>query len=84
MPFPGAVMASGGLTTRSTRAALLGLRGELQLYANSDQHKLRIAGASTLKPVVDGADIMVIRELTGGIYSANPKELRSETESVLA
>ena len=31
-------------------------------------------GASTLKPeVVDGADIMVIRELTGGIYFGQPK-----------
>ena len=56
--------------------ALLGLRGELQLYANLRPAKIygELVGASTLKPeVVDGADIMVIRELTGGIYFGQPK-----------
>ena len=56
--------------------ALLGLRGELQLYANLRPTQIygELVGASTLKPeVVDGADIMVIRELTGGIYFGQPK-----------
>ena len=56
--------------------ALLGLRGELQLYANLRPAQIygELVGASTLKPeVVDGADIMVIRELTGGIYFGKPK-----------
>ena len=56
--------------------ALLGLRGELQLYANLRPAQIygELVGASTLKPeVVDGADIMVIRELTGGIYFGQPK-----------
>ena len=67
--------------------ALLGLRGELQHYANLRPAQIygELVGASTLKPeVVDGADIMVIRELTGEFTLANPKELRSETESALA
>ena len=56
--------------------ALLGLRAELQLYANLRPAQIygELVGASTLKPeVVDGADIMVIRELTGGIYFGQPK-----------
>ena len=56
--------------------ALLGLRGELQLYANLRPAQIygELVGASTLKPeVVDGADIMVIRELPGGIYFGQPK-----------
>lgn len=55
---------------------LLGLRKELQLFAN-----LRpaicfaaLAGASTLKQeVVAGLDIMIIRELTGDIYFGEPR-----------
>jgi 3-isopropylmalate dehydrogenase len=48
----------------------------LQLYANLRPAQIygELVGASTLKPeVVDGADIMVIRELTGGIYFGQPK-----------
>ena len=55
--------------------ALLGLRRELQLYANLRPAQIygELVGASTLKPeVVAGADIMVIRELTGGIYFGQP------------
>lgn len=52
--------------------ALLGLRGELGLYANlrpATLHK-SLADACPLKPelVKDGVDIMVVRELTGGMY----------------
>ncbi len=52
--------------------ALLGLRGALGLYANlrpATLHKA-LAGACPLKPelVADGVDIMVVRELTGGMY----------------
>ena len=56
--------------------ALLGLRGELQLYANLRPAQIYgdLVSASTLKAeVVEGADIMVIRELTGGIYFGKPK-----------
>lgn len=52
--------------------ALLGLRKELGLYANLRPATVypQLAGASPLKDRVleGGADIMVVRELTGGIY----------------
>lgn len=52
--------------------ALLGLRGELGLYANLRPATLHDAlkDACPLKPelVSGGVDIMVVRELTGGMY----------------
>lgn len=56
--------------------ALLGIREALGLYANLRPAKLypSLADASTLKrEVVDGIDILVVRELTGGIYFGKPK-----------
>jgi 3-isopropylmalate dehydrogenase len=52
--------------------ALLGLRGELGLYANLRPALLNkeLKDACPLKPEIvgDGIDIMVVRELTGGMY----------------
>lgn len=51
--------------------ALLPLRKEMGLYANLRPAKVfpALVNASTLKPeVVSGLDIMVVRELTGGLY----------------
>jgi 3-isopropylmalate dehydrogenase len=56
--------------------ALLGLRQELGLFANLRPVKLfsALAAASTLKTdVVEGTDLLVVRELTGGIYFGQPK-----------
>ena len=56
--------------------ALLGIREALGLYANLRPAKLypNLAEASTLKKeVVEGIDILVVRELTGGIYFGKPK-----------
>jgi 3-isopropylmalate dehydrogenase len=56
--------------------ALLGLREQLGLYANLRPAKLypMLADASTLKrEVIEGIDILVVRELTGGIYFGKPK-----------
>lgn len=50
---------------------LLGIRKELGLYTNLRPVQIfpALAGASTLKPeVVDGVDMMIVRELTGGLY----------------
>ena len=59
-------------------AGLLRLRKELELFAN-----LRpaicypaLAGASSLKrEVIEGLDILIVRELTGGVYFGEPKEI---------
>jgi len=55
---------------------LLGLRSELGLFANLRPAILypQLADASTLKAdVVAGLDIMIVRELTGGIYFGQPR-----------
>jgi 3-isopropylmalate dehydrogenase len=59
-------------------AGLLRLRKDLALFAN-----LRpaicypaLAASSSLKPeVVEGLDIMIVRELTGGVYFGEPKTI---------
>ncbi len=58
---------------------LLGLRAGLGLFANLRPAILypQLAAASTLKPeVVSGLDIMIVRELTGGIYFGTPRGIR--------
>lgn len=59
---------------------LLGLRSELGLFANLRPAILypQLAAASSLKPeVVAGLDIMIVRELTGGIYFGEPRGIRT-------
>jgi 3-isopropylmalate dehydrogenase len=59
---------------------LLGLRSELKLFANLRPAMLypQLAAASTLKPeIVAGLDIMIVRELTGGIYFGQPRGVRT-------
>ncbi len=59
---------------------LLGLRAELKLFSNLRPAILypQLADASTLKPeVVSGLDIMIVRELTGGIYFGQPRGVRT-------
>ncbi len=59
---------------------LLGLRSELQLFSNLRPAMLypQLASASTLKPeLVAGLDIMIVRELTGGIYFGKPRGIRT-------
>ena len=56
--------------------ALLGLREQLGLFANLRPAKLypMLAEASTLRrDVIEGLDLLVVRELTGGIYFGKPK-----------
>ncbi len=59
---------------------LLALRAELGLFSNLRPAVLfpQLAEASTLKPeVVSGLDIMIIRELTGGIYFGQPRGIET-------
>jgi 3-isopropylmalate dehydrogenase len=58
---------------------LLGLRLELELFANLRPAILypQLAAASSLKPeVVSGLDLLIVRELTGGIYFGKPRGVR--------
>jgi 3-isopropylmalate dehydrogenase len=55
---------------------LLGLRGGLGLYANVRPVKVypALVGASALKPeVLAGVDMIILRELTGGLYFGKPQ-----------
>ena len=59
---------------------LLGLRSELELFSNLRPAILypQLANASSLKPeIVSGLDIMIVRELTGGIYFGQPRGIRT-------
>lgn len=50
---------------------LLGIRKELGLYANLRPVRIfkALADASTLKSeIIDGVDLLIVRELTGGLY----------------
>ena len=55
---------------------LLGIRSQLGLFANLRPAMLypQLVASSTLKPeVVSGLDIVIVRELTGGIYFGQPR-----------
>jgi 3-isopropylmalate dehydrogenase len=58
---------------------LLGLRSVLGLFSNLRPAILypQLADASSLKPeLVSGLDLMIVRELTGGIYFGQPRGIR--------
>ena len=68
---------------RPEGAALLGLRKNLGLYANLRPAVLYSAlkDASTLKPeVIEGIDLLVVRELTGGLYFGEKRREQTEDQ----
>lgn len=63
-------------SSQRPEAGLLGLRAGLGLFANLRPAQIlpQLIDSSTLKKeVVEGVDIMVVRELTGGIYFGKPR-----------
>lgn len=70
-------------TSRRPEKGLLGLRSQLGLFANLRPAILypQLASASSLKPeVVSGLDILIVRELTGGIYFGQPRGIRTRED----
>jgi 3-isopropylmalate dehydrogenase len=60
-------------------AGLLRLRKDLELFANLRPAIVypALADSSSLKrELVEGLDILIVRELTGGVYFGEPKEIR--------
>ena len=58
---------------------LLGIRSQLDLFGNLRPAILypQLVDASSLKPeIVAGLDILIVRELTGGIYFGQPRGVR--------
>jgi 3-isopropylmalate dehydrogenase len=59
---------------------LLQIRSSLELFGNLRPAILypQLADASSLKPeIVSGLDILIVRELTGGIYFGEPRGIRT-------
>ena len=59
---------------------LLAIRSNLELFANLRPAMLypQLAEATSLKPeIVSGLDILIVRELTGGIYFGQPRGIRT-------
>ena len=67
--------------------ALFRLRKELELFANLRPVRPfdALLNASTIKPeVLQGTDLLVVRELTGGLYFGKPSEIRETPEGYVA
>jgi len=59
-------------------AGLLRLRKELDLFANLRPaicYPALVSASSLKAELVDGLDIMIVRELTGGVYFGEPKQI---------
>lgn len=60
-------------------SGLLALRADLGVYANLRPVQVWNPEASPLKPAyVSGLDVLMVRELTGGIYFGQPRGIREE------
>ncbi|SET04875.1 3-isopropylmalate dehydrogenase [Salinibacillus kushneri] len=65
---------------------LLGIRKALGLFANLRPVKgfSQLLHASPLKEeVINGSDLLIVRELTGGLYFGEPSEIREDGQSVV-
>jgi 3-isopropylmalate dehydrogenase len=69
---------------RRPEQALLGLRRGLGVYANLRPVKLHpaLVGSSPLRPErVTGTDMLIVRELTGGLYFGQPRGIQGEGDA---
>ena len=69
--------------SKRPEAGLLGLRKELELFANLRPALVfeALVSASTLKnEIVNNLDIMIVRELTGGVYFGQPRGIEETPE----
>ncbi|WP_416306045.1 3-isopropylmalate dehydrogenase [Neptunicella sp. SCSIO 80796] len=76
------------LEKRPERAALLALRGHFDLFGNLRPAKI-YPGMENLSPLradiaASGFDVLVVRELTSGIYFGQPKGMQGEGEEEFA
>ena len=68
---------------RRPETGLLAIRRELELFANLRPAMLypELADASSLRPeLVADLDLMIVRELTGGIYFGEPRGITTEAD----
>lgn len=73
----------GGPAEQRPEAGLLRLRSELGLFANLRPALLypELAADSALKPeLVAGLDLLIVRELTGGIYFGRPRGIETAAD----
>jgi 3-isopropylmalate dehydrogenase len=73
-----------GDSSRRPETALLSIRRELQLYANLRPARLwpGLEASGPLKPeIVAGTDMLVVRELTGGLYYGEPRGIAPDGTS---
>src|SRR5436190_3758112 len=85
--LPGAVgdpAFDTGDSSRRPETALLQIRRELKLYANLRPAKMwpGLESAGPLKPaILAGTDMLVVRELTGGLYYGEPRGIAPDGSS---
>jgi len=73
-----------GDSSRRPETALLQIRRELKLYANLRPARVwpGLEASGPLKPaVVTGTDMLVVRELTGGLYYGEPRGIAADGSS---
>ncbi len=73
-----------GPSSGRPEAALLGIRKALGLYANLRPARVwpGLEAAGPLKPeVLAGTDMLVVRELTGGLYYGEPRGIAADNSS---
>jgi 3-isopropylmalate dehydrogenase len=83
----GTAHLEGPNSKKQPENSLLRLRKELELFANLRPVRPfdALLNASTIKPeILRGTDLLVVRELTGGLYFGKPSEIRETSQGLEA